>query len=253
MPTNQFSLVVSQRATVAETRRQNWVTQAMKKASACIEKCVTCFRYNSGPAQQLMVDLPSERIEAPERAFSCVGLFSTGPLPNKNGTECVKGYVAVFICFASKTVHLKGVSSLTSDAMMAALRRFIARRGIASQVVSDNAANFVGESGPGRSTIIQQHWMALHSSELTQLWRNIGSSCEVDESQLVKSQGHPRSHLQGDDNNSMPNSMTIVLSWLSQTTQMTFLRSHRQDYSVEANLMLSHSPVRRRWMPVSIQ
>ena len=108
-------------ATVAERRRQIWVTQAMKKASACIKKCVTCFRFNSGPTQQLMGDLPLSRIEAPERAFSCVGLDFAGPLTFKNGTECVKGYVAVFICFASKAVHLEAVSSLTSDAMVAAL------------------------------------------------------------------------------------------------------------------------------------
>ena len=131
-------------ATVAEMRRQIWVTQAMKKASACIKKCVTCFRFNTGPTQQLMGDLPSSRIEVPERAFSCVGLDFAGPLTFKNGTECVKGYVAVFICFASEAVHLEAVSSLTSDAMVAALRRFIARRGIPSQIVSDNATNFVG-------------------------------------------------------------------------------------------------------------
>ena len=83
-------------ATVAEMRRQIWVTQAMKKASACIKKCVTCFRFNSGPTQQLMGDLPSSRIEVPERAFSCVGLDFAGPLTFKNGTECVKDYVAVF-------------------------------------------------------------------------------------------------------------------------------------------------------------
>ena len=70
--------------------------------------------------------------------------FFAGPLPFKNGTECVKGYVAVFICFASKAVHLEAVSSLTTDAMVAALRQFIARRGIPSQIVSDNATNLVG-------------------------------------------------------------------------------------------------------------
>ena len=131
-------------ATVAEMRRQIWVIQAMKKASACFKECVTCFRFNSGPMQQLMGDLSSSRIEVPERAFSCVGLDFAGPLTFKNGTECVKGYVAVFICFATKAVHLEAVSSLTSDAMVAAQRRFIARRGIPSQIVSDNATNFVG-------------------------------------------------------------------------------------------------------------
>ena len=43
--------------TVAEMTRQIWVTQAMKKASACIKKCVTCFCFISGPTQQLMGDL----------------------------------------------------------------------------------------------------------------------------------------------------------------------------------------------------
>ena len=131
-------------AIVAELRRQIWVTQAMKKASACIKKCVICFRFNSRPTQQLMGDLPSSRIEAPERAFSCVGLDFAGPLTFKSGNECVKGYVAVFVCFASKAVHLEAISSLTLDAMVAAMRRFIARRGIPSQIVSDNATNFVG-------------------------------------------------------------------------------------------------------------
>ena len=132
-------------ATVAELRRQIWVTQAMKKASACIKKCVTCFRFNCGPTQQLMGDLPSSRIEAPERAFSCVGLDFAGPLTFRCGSDSVKGYAAVFVCFASKAVHLEAVSSLTSsDAMVAALRRFIARRGCPGQIVSDNATNFVG-------------------------------------------------------------------------------------------------------------
>ena len=131
-------------ATVAELRRQIWVTQEMKKASAGIKKCVTCFRFNSGPTQQLMGDLPSSRIEAPERAFSCVGLDFAGPLTFKSGNECVKGYAALFVCFASKAVHLEAVSSLTSDAMVAAMRLFIARRGIPSQSVSDKATNFVG-------------------------------------------------------------------------------------------------------------
>ena len=91
-----------------------------------------------------MGDLPSSRIEVLKPAFSYVGLDFAGTLTFKNGTDCVKGYVALFICFASKAVHLEAVSSLPSDAMVAALRRFIARRGTPSQIVSDNATNFVG-------------------------------------------------------------------------------------------------------------
>ena len=76
-------------ATVAEMGRQIWVTQAQKKASVCIKKSVTCLRFNSGPTQQLMGDLPSSCIAVPERAFSCVGLDFAGPLTFKNETECV--------------------------------------------------------------------------------------------------------------------------------------------------------------------
>ena len=90
-----------------------------------------------------MGDLPSSRIEAPVCAFSCVGLDFAGPLTFKNGTGCVKGYVAVFICFASKAVHLEAVSSMTSDGMVAALRRFIGRRGILCQIVSEDATKFM--------------------------------------------------------------------------------------------------------------
>ena len=129
---------------VAEMRRQIWVTQSMKNASACIKKSFTCFRFNSRPTQQHMGDLPPSRLEVPERAFSCVGPDFARPLTFKNGNECVKGYVAVFVCFTSRAVHLEAVSSLTSDAMVAPLRRLIARRRIPSESVSDNATNFVG-------------------------------------------------------------------------------------------------------------
>ena len=54
----------------------------------------------------------------------------------------MEGYVAVFIYFASEVVPIKAVSSLTSDVMAAALRRFVARRGIPSQSMSDNATSF---------------------------------------------------------------------------------------------------------------
>ena len=87
-------------ATVEESRRQIRVTQAMKKASVCNKMWFTCLRFNSGPTQQLMGELPSSRNEAPESAFCCVCLDFAGPLTFKNGTECVKGYLVVFLfCF----------------------------------------------------------------------------------------------------------------------------------------------------------
>lgn len=52
--------------------------------------------------------------------------------------------MAVFVCFATKAVHLEVVSDLTTEAFIAALKRFIARRGICKNIYSDNGTNFVG-------------------------------------------------------------------------------------------------------------
>ncbi|GFV03141.1 integrase catalytic domain-containing protein [Trichonephila clavipes] len=53
-------------------------------------------------------------------------------------------YVAIFVCLASKAVHLEIVLDLTTDAFLATLKRFVARRGKCATISSDNAKNFVG-------------------------------------------------------------------------------------------------------------
>ncbi|XP_071576252.1 uncharacterized protein [Temnothorax nylanderi] len=53
-------------------------------------------------------------------------------------------YISVFVCFATKAVHLELVSDLTTDALIAALKRLISRRGKPERIYSDNATNFVG-------------------------------------------------------------------------------------------------------------
>ena len=53
-----------------------------------------------------------------------------------------KSYVSLFIYLATRAIHLELVSDLTANAFIAALRRFMARRGIPSQLYSDNGTNF---------------------------------------------------------------------------------------------------------------
>lgn len=55
-----------------------------------------------------------------------------------------KAYVALFVCFATRAAHIELVSSLSTEAFLAALRRFIARRGKPTEINSDNGTNFVG-------------------------------------------------------------------------------------------------------------
>lgn len=50
----------------------------------------------------------------------------------------------MFICFSTKAIHIELVTELTSECFIAALRRFIARRGKPESIHSDNGTNFVG-------------------------------------------------------------------------------------------------------------
>ena len=63
---------------------------------------------------------------------------------SQNYNRQIKVYVAIFVCLAVKAVHIELVDDLTSEAFIAALRRFIARRGLCSTIHSDNGTNFIG-------------------------------------------------------------------------------------------------------------
>ncbi|GFX18780.1 integrase catalytic domain-containing protein [Trichonephila clavipes] len=95
----------------------------------------------------MMGDLPRDRI-VPSRPFEKVGWDYAGPIitkPNlKRSRVTLKSYIAIFICFSTKATHLEVVSDLTTEAFLACLRRFIARRSKPSVIWSDNATNFKG-------------------------------------------------------------------------------------------------------------
>ena len=52
-------------------------------------------------------------------------------------------YVALFICIATNAIHLEFVPNLIFEAFIAALKHFIARRGLVDDLYSDNDSNFV--------------------------------------------------------------------------------------------------------------
>ncbi|GFV05357.1 integrase catalytic domain-containing protein [Trichonephila clavipes] len=93
-----------------------------------------------------MGSLPRERVN-PSFPFLHTGIDYCGPFfiryKHQKG-YLPKIYVAIFVCLASKAVHLEIVSDLTTDAFLATLKHFVARRGKCATISSDNAKNFVG-------------------------------------------------------------------------------------------------------------
>lgn len=133
--------------TMAQLNQRYWLINGRRQVRAEIHRCVTCIKARPKCRQQLMGDLPAARV-TPSRPFLHTGIDYAGPIWSRTakgrGHRAYKSWIAVFVCFCTKAVHLELVSDLSTAAFLAAFRRFTARRGYCTDIYSDNATNFVG-------------------------------------------------------------------------------------------------------------
>uniref|UniRef100_A0A182NPV1 DUF5641 domain-containing protein n=1 Tax=Anopheles dirus TaxID=7168 RepID=A0A182NPV1_9DIPT len=98
--------------------------------------CVTCFKSAPTTVTQPSGQIPESRATS-ARPFSVVGMDYCGPFylrPVHRRAAAQKCYMAVFVCFAVKAIHLELVEDLSTAAFMAAFRRFVSRRGLPSKI-----------------------------------------------------------------------------------------------------------------------
>jgi len=124
-----------------------WILSARRAIKEVVSKCIQCWRLKPKPLQPPMGDLPVTRISQ-IKPFSIVGTDYCGPfnitINRSRGSKTKKAWVCLFVCFATKAIHIELASDLSSDCFLAAFRRFIARRGRCSAVYSDCGTNYVG-------------------------------------------------------------------------------------------------------------
>ena len=134
---------------LSSTRERYWPLSGRNLARGIVRRCVTCFKSKPNSIQYLMGDLPASRVNQYIPFFNTAVDFA-GPFLLKDrktrGAKLTKAYVCLFICLATKAIHLELVSDLTTDCFLATLKRFIARRGKPTTILSDNGSNFVGAS-----------------------------------------------------------------------------------------------------------
>jgi hypothetical protein len=122
-----------------------------------------------------MGNLPSKRVQ-PARPFINCGVDYAGPIVIKQskgrGKNSVKAYVALFICLATKAIHLQLVTDCSTETFLGALKRFIARRGMVSSIYSDDGTNIVGANRELNN--LRKLFISI-----TSLWRCLGSRREV--------------------------------------------------------------------------
>ncbi|XP_065222567.1 uncharacterized protein LOC135847089 [Planococcus citri] len=133
-----------------QLRRHFWIVgPLLPRIQKCIRTCARCARFRQNAQRTpIMSDLPSARVR-PSAPFSHVGIDYAGPFKRRSDIRTrsqteLKTYVAVFVCFCTRAVHLESVSDLSTKAFLAALQRFVSRRGIPTNIYSDNGTNFVG-------------------------------------------------------------------------------------------------------------
>ncbi|XP_044735414.1 uncharacterized protein LOC123297721 [Chrysoperla carnea] len=133
--------------TLSNLRHKFWILDGKNQVRQITRNCIDCIKNRPVPLHGKMADLPSSRVTE-STPFSHVGVDYFGPLFIKErkyrNRTTIKVYGCVFICMATKAVHIEIASDLTSDGFLGAFGRFIGRRGIPSNVYSDNGTNFIG-------------------------------------------------------------------------------------------------------------
>lgn len=124
-----------------------WPISGRNLAKQTVRNCVTCFKHNPKNIQIKMSDLPASRFVT-HTPFYITGTDYGGPFLIKThkgrNSKLTKCYICLFVCFATKAVHLELVSDLSTEGFILALRRFVSRRGRPTKIYSDNGNNYIG-------------------------------------------------------------------------------------------------------------
>ena len=128
---------------ISELRRDGiWILRSKKSVASVIRTCRQCFRFIAAPAAEVTAPLPDSRVTL-SRAFDTTGMDLGGPLYIKDGSKC---WFVLFTCMAVRAVHLELVTSLSEEALVLAVQRFVSRRGLPRKFASDHGSNFVALS-----------------------------------------------------------------------------------------------------------
>lgn len=77
-----------------------------------------------------------------------VGVDYCGPIfvrdRVRRNNKQYKAYVSIFMCMVTKAVYIELVEDMTTEAFLGCLKRFTSRRGIPSEIYSNNGRNFIG-------------------------------------------------------------------------------------------------------------
>ncbi|XP_018316118.1 uncharacterized protein [Mycetomoellerius zeteki] len=114
-------------------RQRFWLLDGRNQVQKIIRTCMRCLRFYAKSVDYKMGNLPAVRVREAV-PFTNTGIDFCGSFFIKEKKYCnrtrLKAYVCVFVCMTIKAVYLEVVNDLSTDGFIAALRRFVARRGL---------------------------------------------------------------------------------------------------------------------------
>ncbi|KAL0811217.1 hypothetical protein ABMA28_009646 [Loxostege sticticalis] len=133
------------RLILSRINQRFWVINAMREIKKIIHKCIICWKLKKHVSEQLMGNLPKDRVNVC-RPFQKIGIDFAGPISVKQSSlrrsVVSNGYICVMVCFVTKAIHLELCSDLKTVTFLACLKRFVSRRGLPTDIYCDNASTF---------------------------------------------------------------------------------------------------------------
>ncbi len=151
----------------------------IKKQLKLISKqCAPCQRINAIPLQQQLGLLPAAWTVLTPPFFK-TGIDYAGPVVLREGATrkpvFMKAYWCLFVCMATRAIHIEICRSLDTEEFIAALKRFTNRRGTPKDIYSDN----------GLSQKLEEEWKGnyLQSLQARKQWKK--ERCNIKEKDIV--------------------------------------------------------------------
>lgn len=98
--------------TLSRIRRCYWIIDGRAPVRSFVLQCVGCARQRGIRAYQMMDQLPHSRV-TPARPFAHTGVDYARPNTIKawkgRGAKTHKGWICVFVCFATSALHIEAV------------------------------------------------------------------------------------------------------------------------------------------------
>ena len=116
---------LGQEFVLSSLRQLYWIIKGRSAVRRVIGSCFPCKKLGAVRGEQLMADLPKERLMSGDPPFCHIGVDYFGPLYVRQGRSNVKRYGCLFTCLVIRAVHIEVVHSLDTDGFINALRRFI--------------------------------------------------------------------------------------------------------------------------------